>query len=362
MDRPDRRHRARAHRARGRGAGEGGAAQRPRGRRRLAAPPRRARDPRRRRRRAPSACWRPDSGGGGACRMNPATAPPLVAAQPLRRRRRARPRHALRADRPHARRRARRPAGAAAGARRASTSTARSPRSWRSALHGVTLLGDRVAQARARRHLDPVRDRLPARLRRARDHRRLPRRDARALVLRAPPDRRQALAQPAPRDAGRLRARADPHARRRDRRRLDVAARAHALTADPGRGAAGRAADAASAGAVRSPARGGRGSERRDRPDRGGGLAAQRCAESLRAHGHDGPSDGLAAEPHAPYDRPPLSKASSPASGGARPAPRRVVRRARLELRTGTTATGLDPERGVRLEQPGERARVTTAC
>jgi NADPH-dependent 2,4-dienoyl-CoA reductase/sulfur reductase-like enzyme len=41
----------------------------------------------------------------------------------------------------------------------------------------------------------------------------------------------------------------------------------------------------------------------------GGGLAAQRCAETLRALGHDGPLTMLAAEPHAPYDRPPLSKA-----------------------------------------------------
>ena len=41
----------------------------------------------------------------------------------------------------------------------------------------------------------------------------------------------------------------------------------------------------------------------------GAGLAAQRCAEALRANGHDGPITMYGAEPHAPYDRPPLSKA-----------------------------------------------------
>jgi NADPH-dependent 2,4-dienoyl-CoA reductase/sulfur reductase-like enzyme len=40
----------------------------------------------------------------------------------------------------------------------------------------------------------------------------------------------------------------------------------------------------------------------------GGGLAAQRCTETLRGQGHDGPIRIICAEPHAPYDRPPLSK------------------------------------------------------
>jgi NADPH-dependent 2,4-dienoyl-CoA reductase/sulfur reductase-like enzyme len=40
----------------------------------------------------------------------------------------------------------------------------------------------------------------------------------------------------------------------------------------------------------------------------GGGLAAQRCTETLRAKGHDGPIRIVCGEPHAPYDRPPLSK------------------------------------------------------
>ncbi len=40
----------------------------------------------------------------------------------------------------------------------------------------------------------------------------------------------------------------------------------------------------------------------------GGGLAAQRCAETLRRSGYDGPIRVLCAETYRPYDRPPLSK------------------------------------------------------
>jgi 3-phenylpropionate/trans-cinnamate dioxygenase ferredoxin reductase component len=40
----------------------------------------------------------------------------------------------------------------------------------------------------------------------------------------------------------------------------------------------------------------------------GGGLAAQRAAETLRARDHRGPIRVVCAEPVAPYDRPPLSK------------------------------------------------------
>src|SRR3954468_9482238 len=41
----------------------------------------------------------------------------------------------------------------------------------------------------------------------------------------------------------------------------------------------------------------------------GAGLAAQRCCAALRAGGYDGAIRVVGAERHAPYDRPPLSKA-----------------------------------------------------
>ena len=40
----------------------------------------------------------------------------------------------------------------------------------------------------------------------------------------------------------------------------------------------------------------------------GGGLAAARAVEELRAQGHDGTIELFGAEPHLPYERPPLSK------------------------------------------------------
>src|SRR5689334_22584081 len=40
----------------------------------------------------------------------------------------------------------------------------------------------------------------------------------------------------------------------------------------------------------------------------GASLAGLRAAEELRRLGHDGPLTMIGAEPHLPYDRPPLSK------------------------------------------------------
>ena len=69
----------------------------------------------------------------------------------------------------------------------------------------------------------------------------------------------------------------------------------------------------------------------------GAGLAAQRCAESLRANGHDGPITMIGAERHAPYDRPPLSKAIL---AGERPDLR--YKDLDVELLTGTRVTHVD--------------------
>ncbi len=78
----------------------------------------------------------------------------------------------------------------------------------------------------------------------------------------------------------------------------------------------------------------------------GGGLAAQRCAETLRRLGYEGRVRMVCAEPHLPYDRPPLSKAvlGDPAaedSVGFRAAewyPDKAI-----EVLRGVAAIGLDP-------------------
>jgi NADPH-dependent 2,4-dienoyl-CoA reductase/sulfur reductase-like enzyme len=78
----------------------------------------------------------------------------------------------------------------------------------------------------------------------------------------------------------------------------------------------------------------------------GGGLAAQRCAETLRSRGYGGPIRIVCAEPHAPYDRPPLSK---DLAAGAPEAHEVSFRDAgwyednAVGLLTGRRAAGLDP-------------------
>ncbi len=78
----------------------------------------------------------------------------------------------------------------------------------------------------------------------------------------------------------------------------------------------------------------------------GAGLAAQRCAETLRALGHDGPVTMIGAERRPPYDRPPLSKA---VLAGERPnlalRPAGWHARHGIDLRLGTAAAGLDGTR-----------------
>jgi 3-phenylpropionate/trans-cinnamate dioxygenase ferredoxin reductase component len=88
----------------------------------------------------------------------------------------------------------------------------------------------------------------------------------------------------------------------------------------------------------------------------GGGLAAQRAAETLRARGHHGPLRVVCAEPVAPYDRPPLSKELL-ASGAGDPSfrPASWYAEQGVELLLGRRAAGLDvARRRVRLEDGEE--------
>ena len=81
----------------------------------------------------------------------------------------------------------------------------------------------------------------------------------------------------------------------------------------------------------------------------GASLAGLRAAESLRAEGHSGPIVMVGAEPHVPYDRPPLSKQLLAGTWGIE----RVVLRPpeklsalSLDLRLGRRATALDVSAG----------------
>ncbi len=77
----------------------------------------------------------------------------------------------------------------------------------------------------------------------------------------------------------------------------------------------------------------------------GASLAGLRACESLRTAGYTGTITVIGAEPHQPYDRPPLSKALL--KGEMEPERIRLRKPAELEgldldLRLGVTATGLD--------------------
>jgi 3-phenylpropionate/trans-cinnamate dioxygenase ferredoxin reductase subunit len=78
----------------------------------------------------------------------------------------------------------------------------------------------------------------------------------------------------------------------------------------------------------------------------GGGLAAQRCTETLRAKGYDGPIRIVCAEPHPPYDRPPLSKellAGDLPSEAVALRPRGWYEERGVDLLLGTRAERLEP-------------------
>lgn len=80
----------------------------------------------------------------------------------------------------------------------------------------------------------------------------------------------------------------------------------------------------------------------------GGGLAAQRTAETLRRRGYDGRVRIVCAEPEPPYDRPPLSKqllAGSAAEESVGYRPSSWYEETQVELLLGASAAGLDARR-----------------
>ncbi len=78
----------------------------------------------------------------------------------------------------------------------------------------------------------------------------------------------------------------------------------------------------------------------------GGGLAAQRCAETLRRRDYEGPVRMVCAEPDPPYDRPPLSKellAGDVNEETVAYRPAQWYEEKRVDLLLGVRAEGLDP-------------------
>jgi len=92
----------------------------------------------------------------------------------------------------------------------------------------------------------------------------------------------------------------------------------------------------------------------------GGGLAAQRCAETLRRRGCEAPVRIACAEAVPPYDRPPLSKealAAEPEPGSLAFRPPEWYRENEVELLLGARAEALDPTaRRLRLGSGAELA------
>ncbi len=90
----------------------------------------------------------------------------------------------------------------------------------------------------------------------------------------------------------------------------------------------------------------------------GGGLAAQRCAETLRRRGYEGAVRMVCAEPDPPYDRPPLSKellAGDVSEETVAYRPARWYEEKQVDLLLGVRAEGLDPAaRRLRLDSGAE--------
>jgi len=77
----------------------------------------------------------------------------------------------------------------------------------------------------------------------------------------------------------------------------------------------------------------------------GGGLAAAKAAESLRAEGYDGDLVVVSSEPHHPYERPPLSKDYLRGEAGRDalfPLSQEWYADHHVDLRTATRAAGID--------------------
>lgn len=101
----------------------------------------------------------------------------------------------------------------------------------------------------------------------------------------------------------------------------------------------------------------------------GGGLAATRCAQTLRSKGFEGRLTVVCAESHPPYDRPPLSKAQLASGNPAPPLlrPREWWADNDVDLRLGTRAQQLEPgERLVLLDDgtdlPYDRVLLATGA
>jgi NADPH-dependent 2,4-dienoyl-CoA reductase/sulfur reductase-like enzyme len=100
----------------------------------------------------------------------------------------------------------------------------------------------------------------------------------------------------------------------------------------------------------------------------GGSLAGVRAAEALRAEGYEGALTLIGAEPHAPYDRPPLSKQVLRGDWDtARTRLRFDPSALAVELRLGSAATALDVRAREVLLASGERVGydglvIATGC
>ena len=92
----------------------------------------------------------------------------------------------------------------------------------------------------------------------------------------------------------------------------------------------------------------------------GGGLAAQRCIEVLRAGGDDRPVTVVCDEPVRPYDRPPLSKEGLLDEIDPAFRPAEWYADHGVELRLGAAARSLDPARRAVTLADGERLRYRT--